>query len=51
VRDADALEAAMRRFVDNPDIIEPMGAESRKMAEERYDARRVNKVILDIMEL
>ena len=51
VRDADALEAAMRRFVDNPDIIEPMGAESRKMAEERYDARRVNKVILDIMQL
>jgi glycosyltransferase involved in cell wall biosynthesis len=51
VRDAEALEAAMRRFIENPELIEPMGQISRLMAEERFDARRVNKVILDEMGL
>lgn len=50
VRNAGALEAAMRRFIENPELIESMGQVSRRMAEERFDARRVNKVILDAME-
>jgi glycosyltransferase involved in cell wall biosynthesis len=51
VRDADALEAVMRRFIQDPQIIEPMGKESRRMAENLFDARRANKVILDAMGL
>ena len=41
-RDVDALEAAMERFIVEPSLIEPMGAASRRLAEERFDVHRVN---------
>ena len=46
VRDADALAAAMERFIVQPDLIDKMGQASRNMAEERFDARKTNQVIL-----
>ena len=46
VRDADALAAAMERFIVQPDLIDKMGQASRNMAEERFDARKINQVIL-----
>jgi len=45
-RDADALYAAMKRFVDAPELAAPMGAESRRLAELRYDARKVSADII-----
>lgn len=42
VRDARALAQAMLRFVREPDLIESMGAASRRLAEDRFDVRRVN---------
>jgi len=44
--DADSLHEAMKRFIDEPSLIGRMGAESRSMAERRYDARKVSAEIL-----
>ena len=41
-RDAEALYQAMVRLVREPELIAPMGAQSRRIAEERYDVRKVN---------
>jgi glycosyltransferase involved in cell wall biosynthesis len=46
VRDSGALYEAMLRFVENPDLIAPMGAESRRIAEEKYDVHQVNREFL-----
>ena len=45
-RDAEAIYAAMKRFVDQPELIEKMGAESRRIAERRYDARKISADML-----
>lgn len=44
--DADALYRAMSRFLAEPELIAPMGAESRRLAERRYDARKVSADII-----
>lgn len=51
VRDARALATAMQRFVDHPEILEPMGRESRRMAEEMFDVDRINSVLMQEMGL
>ncbi|HBQ11138.1 MAG TPA: glycosyltransferase family 1 protein [Myxococcales bacterium] len=40
-REVDGLEAAMERFILNPELIAPFGSASRRMAEERFDAYHV----------
>ncbi len=45
-RSVDALYGAMKRFVDDPQLAARMGAESRKIAERRYDAGKVSADIL-----
>lgn len=45
-KDWEALYRAMRRFVDEPALIAPMGAESRRIAEEKYDVHKVNAALL-----
>jgi glycosyltransferase involved in cell wall biosynthesis len=45
-RDWEALHRAMRRFVDEPALIAPMGAESRRIAEEKFDVHKVNAALL-----
>jgi glycosyltransferase involved in cell wall biosynthesis len=50
-RDARALEGAMERFILDPTTIPRMGRRSRAIAEEKYDVRKVNGVILDRMDL
>ncbi|WP_298012550.1 glycosyltransferase family 4 protein [uncultured Castellaniella sp.] len=47
VRDVDALTRAMLRFVDEPASIAEMGAASRRMAEERFDVRKVNQRLIN----
>lgn len=51
VRDVDALEAALRRFVADPALVAAMGAQSRRLAEERFDVHRINAQMLSAMEL
>jgi glycosyltransferase involved in cell wall biosynthesis len=49
VRDAAALAGAMLQFIKNPDLIESMGCESRRMAEERFDVHKINARMLEIL--
>lgn len=51
VRDANALADRMEDFIKNPELIARMGDESRQIAAEKYDVRKVNKVILETMGL
>jgi glycosyltransferase involved in cell wall biosynthesis len=46
VRDSAALADAMMRFIDQPELIPRMGRESRRIAEERFDVHRINRVML-----
>jgi len=48
-RDVDALVAAMERFILQPDLIITMGQASRKLAEERFDVHKINRLILQAM--
>ena len=49
VRDVDALAERMIRFIEQPGLIESMGRRSRQLAEERFDVRRINAQILEIL--
>ncbi|GAB4130546.1 MAG: glycosyltransferase family 4 protein [Rhodothalassiaceae bacterium] len=49
VRDAAALAAAMLRFIENPALIDSMGRESRRLAEEKFDVRKINAIMLEAM--
>lgn len=46
-RDAGALEAAMERFITQPDLAVEMGARSLEMARNKFDVRLVNAQVLD----
>ena len=51
VRDDMALERAMERFILEPELAWRMGAESLRLAREKYDVHKVNEVILSAMGL
>jgi len=51
VRNAEALAERMEYFIKNPEMIVSMGEESRRIAIEKYDVHKVNKVIMDVMGL
>lgn len=46
IRDATALAEAMRNFIERPDLIDTMGAQSRLIAEARFDVRVINARLL-----
>ena len=46
VRDTVILAQMMERFVENRVLIEKMGKKSRKIAEKKYDVRKVNQIII-----
>ncbi|MBT0667227.1 glycosyltransferase family 4 protein [Novosphingobium profundi] len=50
-RNVEALCAAMLRFVEAPERIAVMGGRSREIAEKIYDVRKVNRQLLDEMDL
>lgn len=50
-RDPAALAAAMERFCADPALAARMGAVARRLATERYAVERVNRLLLDTMEL
>lgn len=49
VKNVEKLVAAMEKFILNPQLIPSMGAESRHIAEDKYDVTKVNAVILQAM--
>ena len=51
VKDADAIYKKMKYFVENPDLVETMGKESRNIVEKKFDVRIVNSVICEAMGL
>lgn len=46
VKSVDALEQAMLKFIENPELVLQMGRRARQVAEEKYDVRKVNAVML-----
>jgi glycosyltransferase involved in cell wall biosynthesis len=48
-RDVDRLAAAMERFIQQPDLIITMGQASRRLAEERFDVRKINRYLLETL--
>lgn len=51
VRNDRALEAAMRRFIDDPGLIAGMGQAGRALAERVFDVHRINDAMLSTMGL
>lgn len=51
VKDSKALAQTMELFIKEPGMIQDMGLQSRKIAEEKYDVHKVNRVILEAMGL
>ncbi len=51
VKNSKALARVMERFIENPELMQEMGHQSRKIAEEKYDVHKVNRVILEAMGL
>lgn len=47
----EPLAEAMERFIAQPQLIPTMGERSRRLAESRYDVRKVNAAMLKEMEL
>lgn len=50
-RDVEALAGALRAFLEAPERAVHMGRASRRLAVERFDVRRVNRAMLEAMEL
>jgi glycosyltransferase involved in cell wall biosynthesis len=48
-RNVPALAAAMLKFVQNPSLVATMGAESRRLAEERFDVYKINRKLMDVL--
>ena len=51
VKDAERLAVAMEKLITDPGLILNMGKESRRIAVEKYDVRKVSHSILQAMEL
>ncbi len=50
-KDHKILAEKMKYFIENREAIVKMGKESRKIAEEKYDVHKVNKKIIENMDL
>lgn len=49
--DAEALAEKMCYFIENPEQVNKMGLESYKIAQEKFDANKVNSKLIEIMGL
>jgi len=50
-RNPAAIASAMERFILQPELISSMGAQSRRLAEERFDVRVINDLMIRTMKL
>lgn len=48
-KNSEDLAEKMKILINNPEIVKEMGKQSRKIAEEKYDVNKVNKVIIKNM--
>lgn len=48
-RDAQALAQKMMTFIKQPELIEPMGQASRRLAEERFNVHKINQRLVDVV--
>jgi glycosyltransferase involved in cell wall biosynthesis len=46
-KNIEDLIKAMEKFIINPSLIKEMGKESRKIAEIRFDSKKINKKVID----
>lgn len=51
VRSTDALTAALRHFIERPELVAAMGRRSRELAAVHFDVRRINAEMLRLMQL
>lgn len=51
VGDVESIIDKMEMFINHPDLANTMGLASRKIAEEKFDVRKVNSIILSTMGL
>jgi glycosyltransferase involved in cell wall biosynthesis len=51
VKSVDDLTKAMIRFIADPELAASMGVRGRQLAEEKYDVRKVNAVMMKEMGL
>jgi glycosyltransferase involved in cell wall biosynthesis len=51
IKNTEKLAEAMEKFILHPELMVKMGKESRHLAEEKYDVHKVNKVILQTMDI
>lgn len=51
VKDVDSLVAAMERILDEPNKTAQMAKESRRIAEDVYDVRKINQKIIETMKI
>ena len=51
VKDDKALAEKMLFLFQNRDVVERMGNASRQIAEQRFDVRLVNRIILETMRI
>lgn len=51
VKDVDALCEKMEYLINNPNIVSEMGAEGRKLAENKFDVKIVNNKICQTMKI
>lgn len=50
-RESVGLAQAMLKFIEQPALVEAMGRQSRRLAEERFDVHSINDDILRVMEI
>jgi len=51
VADVGALVEALEHFIQHPDDIRTFGHASRRIAEDKYDVHKVNRIMMQTMEL
>ena len=51
VNNVDKLVEKMIWFIEHSDRLEAMGIASRRMVEEKFDVRKVNSAMLDIINI
>lgn len=51
IKNVEKLVEAMEKFILHPELMSKMGRESRYIAEDKYDVRKVNKAILKAMNI
>lgn len=51
IKDVDRLYECMEQLINHPEIVNEMGEKGRILAEEKYDVRKINRIISNTMNL